>query len=84
MNKLNDKELLELLKKDVKSFNGYRTQFHEQKIDFSGADLGGADLEGVYLRDANFKGANLSEATITLIKENLKSILKAIKGYKNE
>lgn len=63
MNKLNNQELLELLKTDVKAFNDYREYYPNQEIDFSGADLKqvwdtfkghiilGANLEGI-----NFEG----------------------------
>ena len=69
MNKLNDKELLELLKNNVKAFNDYRIRFPNQKIDFfednlSEANLVGADLKEANLRYADFKEANLEGANL--------------------
>ena len=60
MKQLNNKELLELLKKDVKSFNDYRVKFPEQEIDFSGADLDKewANLKGLIITGANLDGIN--------------------------
>ena len=64
MEKMNDKQLLELLKNDVNKFNQYREENPQQEIDFShedlsGADLFGADLNGVDLIGADLRGANL-------------------------
>lgn len=63
MNKLNNKELLELLKKDVKAFNDYREYSPNQEIDFSSADLDqewanlkGHIIVGAYIAGINFEG----------------------------
>tara|TARA_R100000458_G_C8043836_1_gene94016 strand:+ start:85 stop:369 length:285 start_codon:yes stop_codon:yes gene_type:complete len=89
MNKLTDKELLELLKTDVESFNNYRDHFPDQKINFTlfnfeFIDLNGANLQGIDLRganlllanieNANIDYANLEAVAIILTKENLKAI----------
>ena len=60
MNKLNNKELLKLLKNNVEAFNDYRKRFPNQKIDFSGADCDQewADLEGHIIVGANVQGIN--------------------------
>ena len=93
MNQLNNKQLLELIKNDVKEFNAYRSEYTDQEIDFENANLYKANLEGVnlslaylsganleeaYLRGANLVGANLEGATITLKKENIEAIKEAI------
>jgi len=59
MEKLNDKELLQLIKTDVKGFNAYREEYPNQKIDFSDDNLYKA-----YLEDANLEGANLYKANL--------------------
>ena len=60
MNKLNNQELLELLKTDVKSFNVYREEYADQEIDFSNANLKGVNLQvRNSLKSANFVGAKL-------------------------
>lgn len=75
MNKLNNQELLELLKTDVKSFNVYREEYADQEIDFSNANLKGVNLQvRNSLKSANFVGAKLENVTITLTKENLEAI----------
>lgn len=92
MNKLNDKELLKLLKTDVQSFNDYRNHFPDQKIDFTRGnlefiDLNGANLKGVNLqvrnslKFANFVGANLENAEITLTSAYAISVKKNFKTY---
>ena len=53
MSELNNQELLELLKTDVKAFNDYREYYHNQIIDFYNANLERADLRGADLRGAN-------------------------------
>jgi len=70
MNKLNNKELLELLKTDVKTFNLYREEYADQEIDFSnanleGVNLKGANLKGVYFRWDSLKTANLKGVDFT-------------------
>ena len=79
MNKLNNKELLELIKKNVIYFNRYREKYPNQEINFSNANLegvylDGADLYKADLYDANLERVNLEDVKIILTKDNLKSI----------
>jgi uncharacterized protein YjbI with pentapeptide repeats len=62
--KLNNKELLELIKTDIKAFNSYKEKYHWQKINFSNANLKGLNLEYANLGDVNLQYADLSYATL--------------------
>ena len=70
MEKMNNNELLELLKiGDIKGFNEYRKENPEQDINFEGEnfdglDLGGINLRGAILRDCIFDEADLRWASL--------------------
>ena len=67
MNKLNDKELLELLKTDVQAFNVYREECPNQNIDFSDSDLNCLDInaDNFYL---NLSYINFQNSTFKFAK----------------
>ena len=49
MKQFNNKELLQLIKTDVKGFDKYRAEYKDQKINFRDANLEGANREGAIL-----------------------------------
>jgi|DEB0MinimDraft_10_1074344.scaffolds.fasta_scaffold352824_2 uncharacterized protein YjbI with pentapeptide repeats len=77
MNKLNNKELLELLKTDVKTFNLYREEYADQEIDFSNANISWANLTGANLCNANLTGAFIFNSNIRLANLHNANILGA-------
>lgn len=78
MKKLTNKDLANLLKKDVKSFNSYREKYPNQKIDFTQIDdpkkfkyssLDGANLSNMNLEGLNFADSNMGK--VQLIESNI-------------
>ena len=57
-----DNEQLEMLKKDVKVWNAWRSGSRGVEISLTGADLDGAHLDGADLIRANLGEANLIDA----------------------
>lgn len=62
MKKMNDDQLLELLKTSVNGFNEYRQEYPDQKIDFSYRNLKGVNFFRASLHKVNFRGSNLKRA----------------------
>ena len=66
-----NQEQLVILKQGVETWNQWRRENSNTKVDLSGADLSGMNLGGVDFRDArltrvDFRGANLREARLSL------------------
>ena len=61
---MTNQEQLEILKKDVRIWNGWRTDNPYIEVDFSRADLRKANLKQAKLGNVNFMGADLREADL--------------------
>tara|TARA_R100000406_G_scaffold61303_2_gene42631 strand:+ start:2726 stop:3388 length:663 start_codon:yes stop_codon:yes gene_type:complete len=66
--KLNNQELLELLKKDVNAFNDYRENYPNQIIDFCNANLSENNLAGSNISNCNFTRCYLSNSDLRNVK----------------
>ena len=62
--KLNNKQLLELIKTDVEAFNDYREKYPDQKINFERANFERGNLEHANFKKANLERANFEHANL--------------------
>ena len=78
MKKLTNKDLANLLKNDVKSFNAYREKYPNQKIDFTKLDdsinfkhssLNHANLSNINIEGLNFEDSDMGK--VQLIQSNI-------------